>query len=80
MLNDLKELLGRDPFSPFRIVVTSGNAYAVTSPFQVALGASQLNYCYPKSDRWAVLRLNQVVAYEVEPDSKMPRRRRGSKG
>ena len=69
MLNDLKELLNRDPFVPFRIVLTSGGAYEVVSPFQVALGESQLNYYYPKSDRWAVLRLNQIAAFEVMEQS-----------
>lgn len=75
MLEDLKELLRRDPFTPFRIVLTSGDAYEVTSPFQVATGQTQLNYYPPKSDRWAILRLNQIAAFEVgEAD------RRGGRG
>jgi hypothetical protein len=74
MLDELKELLGTDPFIPFKIVLTTGGSYEVSTPFQVALGASQLNYYYPKSDRWAVLRQNQIAAFEVNHRSK-PRRR-----
>jgi hypothetical protein len=65
MLNDLKNLLALEPFRPFRIVLTSGGAYAVNSPYQVAVGESQLTYYQPKSDDWAVLRLNQIAAFEV---------------
>jgi hypothetical protein len=65
MLDDLKELLTRDSFVPFRIVLTSGNSYEVDSPFQLAIGESQLNYYYPRSDKWAILRLNQVAAFEI---------------
>jgi hypothetical protein len=64
-MNDkLKQLLDRDPFVPFRIVVTSGGAYEVTSPYQVALGETRLDYFYPRSDRDATVRLNQIVAFE----------------
>ncbi|MGF1632664.1 MAG: hypothetical protein ACFCVE_02340 [Phycisphaerae bacterium] len=65
MLDDLKQLLAADPFLPFRIVLSNGHGYDVESPYQLALGESQLNYYYPRSDRWAVLRLNQVEALEI---------------
>lgn len=65
MLDDLKELLSRESFVPFRIVLTSGNSYEVDSPLQLAVGESQLNYYYPRSDKWAILRLNQVAAFEI---------------
>lgn len=68
MLEDLKELLKSEPFVPFRIVVTSGSGYEVTSPYQIAIGQTQLDYYFPKSDRKAVLRQNQIVAFEtMEP-------------
>ncbi|HEY3246139.1 MAG TPA: hypothetical protein VGM03_22575 [Phycisphaerae bacterium] len=65
MFEGLKELLAREPFVPFRIVMTSGIGYDVTSPYQVALGETQLNYYYPRSDKWAVLRQNEIAAFEV---------------
>ena len=65
MLDDLKELLRVEPFVPFRIVLTSGTTYDVTSPYQIAVGQTQLDYYFPKSDRKAIVRQNQIAAYET---------------
>jgi hypothetical protein len=64
MLDDLKEFLDREPFANFRIVLASGYGYEVSSPYQVAIGRTQLDYYFPRSDRKAVLRLSQIVAFE----------------
>lgn len=65
MLDELKSRLDTDPFVPFRIVATSGSAYEVNSPYQVAIGQTQLDYYYPRSDRHATIRINQLVALET---------------
>lgn len=65
MLDDLKELLRVEPFVPFRIILTSGTSYEVTSPYQIAIGQTQLDYYFPKSDRKAIVRQNQIAAYET---------------
>jgi hypothetical protein len=70
MLEKLKELLDNDPFVPFRIVLTSGGGYDVRSPYQVALGESRLDYFFPRSDRDATMRLNQIVALEALEEMK----------
>jgi hypothetical protein len=64
MREELLEHLRRDPFVPFRIVLTSGQGYEVTYPALVALGESLMHVMYPRSDRYAVLRLNQVASIE----------------
>ncbi len=64
MLEDLKEYLHREPFAAFRIILTTGGSYEVTSPYQVAIGQTMLFYCYPHSDRKAFLRMNQIAAFE----------------
>jgi hypothetical protein len=64
MIEDLKEFLDREPFAAFRIVVSSGDRYEVTSPYQIAIGRTQLDYYFPRSDRKAVVRMNQIVAFE----------------
>jgi hypothetical protein len=61
---NLRELMIREPFAPFRIVLTSGSAYDVFSPLQLALGETQVHYYYPRSDRWATLRQNQIASFE----------------
>jgi hypothetical protein len=65
MLDDLKELLHAEPFAPFRIVLTSGAAYDVTSPYQVAIGLTQFYYYHNRSDRRGVLRQNQIASFET---------------
>jgi hypothetical protein len=64
VVNELKDLLDREPFAAFRIVLTSGSSYEVTSPYQIAIGQTQLHYYFPRSDRKAVLRMNQIASYE----------------
>ena len=69
MLEDLKSWLDNEPFVPFRIVVTSGSSYEVTSPYQVAIGQTQFDYYFPRSDRKATVRLSQLVAFETLEDA-----------
>jgi len=64
MLQTLRDLLDASPFVPFRIVLTSGDRYEVTDPHLVAIGRTQVFYCFPRSDRVAHLRMNQVAALE----------------
>ena len=65
MEEQLLELLNREPFIPFRIVMSSGHEHEVSNPNLVAVGESQLNLYIPKSDQFSILRLNQVVAIHV---------------
>jgi len=51
-------------------VVTSGNAYEVSSSYQIAIGNTQFDYYFPKSDRKATIRLNQLVALETLEDAR----------
>ncbi|MCL2639280.1 MAG: hypothetical protein FWD53_00390 [Phycisphaerales bacterium] len=68
MLDDLKEFLRAEPFVPFRIILTSGSSYDVSTPYQLAIGKTQLDYYFPKSDRKAVLRQNQIASFAtVDP-------------
>jgi hypothetical protein len=65
MKEQLRELLQGDPFVPFRITLTSGQAFDVSYPGLVAEGSTQRIYCFPKSDRYAILRLNQLASAET---------------
>ena len=64
-LESIKEMLDREPFVSFRIITTSGDRYEVLDPHLVALGATQLFYCYPRSDRSAFIPLSQISALET---------------
>ncbi len=65
MLEQIRELLEREPFQSFRIVLTSGDRFEVTDPHLLAIGESLIFYCYPRSDRLAYLRLNQIAAVDM---------------
>jgi len=65
MKEQLQELLDRDPFVAFTILMTSGHEYEVTNPHLVALGQSQMTVYVPKSDKNHILRLNQVASLHV---------------
>jgi len=70
MLEEIQELLDREPFVPFKIVMASGQAYEVVAPHLVALQKSQLIVARPKSDRYDILRHNQISSTEVlEPSN-----------
>jgi hypothetical protein len=70
MLDELKEWLDKEPFVLFRVVVTSGGAYDVVWPYQVAIGQTQFDCYFPRSDRKASIRLNPLVAIETLDEAK----------
>jgi hypothetical protein len=70
MKEELLELLRREPFVPLRIVLTSGEGFDILNPHLVAVGESMIHVMRPKSDRYVILRLNQIASIEVmEPAS-----------
>ena len=75
MIEDLNEFLHREPFVPFRIVLTSGTSYEVRNPDQVVVLEVRLRYYYFGIDGYAVIRLNQLAAIEtIGPKSGRGRR------
>lgn len=65
MLDTIRELLEREPFAPFRIILTSDDRFEVTHPHLVAIGETQIFYCYPRSDRFCFIRVNQIAAIDM---------------
>jgi hypothetical protein len=65
MREEILDRLNREPFVPFRIVLTSGQGFDVTNPNLVAVGESILHVMYPRSDRYAILRMNQIASLEI---------------
>jgi hypothetical protein len=63
--SELNDLLDREPFVPFTIVVASGDCYRVTGPRQVAIGENVI-IVVPVKSTHAFFRKNQVVGIEVE--------------
>ncbi len=68
MLDTIRQLLDREPFQPFRIVLTSGDRYEVPDPHLVAILESQVFYAHPESDRFSFVRVNQIAAVDILPN------------
>ena len=68
MNDELKDFLKDDDFVPFRLILTSGSSYEVTSPMQLVPEGAWLTYYFHGSDRKARLRLSQLAAIETLSD------------
>jgi hypothetical protein len=66
MLETIKEMLERDPFVPFQIVMNSGDRIAIENSSLASMGDTELMYCYPRSTRIVHLRLNQITMLEQQ--------------
>jgi len=68
VLETIRDLRKRDPFVPFQIIMTSGEGYTIENSELLAIGRSQIVYCFPYSDRVAHLRMSQIASVqELEP-------------
>jgi hypothetical protein len=76
-LDTIRDLKRKDPFVPFRVVMTSGDGYLIEDPDALAIATSQLHYYPPRSGVAIHMRLNQIASVE-EDGEKPPARRRKS--
>jgi hypothetical protein len=65
MIEELEKLLRAEPFHDFKVIMTDGREYAVTSPFQLSIGKTTISYYYPRTDRMAHLRKTEVTTIEA---------------
>ena len=67
-IDTIKHLRRRDPFTPFRIVMASGDRYLIENPDALAIASTQVHY-YPPAGMGVHLRINQITLVE-EPDER----------
>jgi hypothetical protein len=65
MLETIRELLQQEPFTPFQVVMSSGDRFKIENPSLVVVGESQFTSYFPRSDGVVYLRLNQMVLLRV---------------
>jgi hypothetical protein len=65
IIDTLKEMLNADEFVPFQITATNGRHYDVRDPLSVAVNRSHVFYCFPKSERVAHIRIQEIVSLET---------------
>jgi len=64
MRDTIADMLSRDPFQPFHLMLTSGDRVTIHDPSLAVLMQSQLFVAQPRSDAFQLIRLNQVAAVE----------------
>jgi hypothetical protein len=64
MLQRLKEILRAKPFGAFRLIVLNGDRFEVNDRWQIAIGLTQIRFLFPRSDRGATLKIDDVTAIE----------------
>jgi hypothetical protein len=60
----IRELLGREPFQPFVIRLSRGEAHEVRHPECLAIGKGRIVITGPEADRVAVCSLVHVTSIE----------------
>ena len=71
--DDIRELLSRDPFVPFRLVLSSGTHYDVMDPHSAALLKSEVFVVFPDGERWAQIPLLHIASIEVSANGRSHR-------
>lgn len=72
----IRDMLTRDPFEPFRIVSSSGEAFIVRDPQTVALMKSEVFIAQPRSDRRTFIPYLHIATVETMTNGHAPRRSR----
>jgi len=63
--NDIRELLDREPFAPFRLILSSGKNYDVLSPQTTVLMKSEMFIAFPDGERWSLVPLLHIASVET---------------
>ncbi len=77
--DNIRELLDRDPFVPFRLVLSSGRHYDVLDPQMTVLLKSEIFIAFPDGERSSLIPLLHVTSVETLSNGRRrrtPRRRR----
>lgn len=77
--DELRELLNREPFAPFRVVMSSGKTYEIANPDLVVVMKSEFFVAFPDGEHWAHVPYLHVAGIESVKNGgrrKPPRRKR----
>ncbi len=78
--DNIRELLDRDPFAPFRLVLSSGRHYDVLDPQMTVLLKSEIFIAFPDGERSSLIPLLHVTSVETLSNDRRrrtPRRKGG---
>lgn len=69
-VDDIRELLEREPFRPFRLVMTSGKSYLIASPNLAMLLKSEVFVAFPDGEHWAHVPYLHISSIETAPNGR----------
>ncbi|HEY3244610.1 MAG TPA: hypothetical protein VGM03_14815 [Phycisphaerae bacterium] len=69
---DLRDLLNRDPFQPFRVRLTGGDHYDIQNPQLTVMMKSRLFIALPQSDRSVYVPYRHIAALETLENGRRP--------
>ena len=72
----IRDLKLREPFAPFRIVMTSGDKYLIERGENLIFMKSQLFYLSPVTEKFVFMRMNQISGVEYAERARPKRRRK----
>ncbi len=77
--DNIRELLDRDPFVPFRLAFSSGMHYDVVDPQMTVLLKSEIFIAFPDGERSSLIPLLHVTSVETPVNGRRRRtpRRKG---
>jgi hypothetical protein len=75
LLEAILGLKNREPFRPFRIVLSSGDKYVIENGQNLVEMRTELFYVSPKTDKFVFMRKNQLVAVEQAGNGRSTRRK-----
>ena len=77
--DNIRELLDRDPFVPFRLVLSSGRHYDVLDPEMTVLMKSEIFIAFPDGEHSSLIPLLHVTSVETLANGRRRRtpRRKG---
>lgn len=78
IVDGIRELKSKEPFAPFEIIVASGDRFRIDAAANLVEMKTEFFYAYPGSDRFALIRINQIVAVERLGANGRPKRRKAS--
>ena len=76
LADNIRELLAREPFRPFRLVTTSGKHYDVVDPQSTVLLKSEIFIAFPDGEHWALVPLLHVGSIEERANGRRGGRKR----
>ena len=74
----IQDLLDREPFVPFRLVLTSGEHYDVVNPRSAMVLKAEVFIVFPDGERWAHVPLLHIATVKTigNGHARKPARRR----